>query len=83
MAATRDDIQRWFSRGVTDGARWMIVLCDTYDWSDYPVFYNTEQAAVRRMRDPGNMQKVMECYDLHGSMNEQLGKRRAMALSFQ
>lgn len=81
MAATKKQIGSWFQRGVSDGARWMIIICDKFDWEDYPVYCKTEQDAVARMKDPGDMQKVMECYDLNSDMNEQLGQRRVMALS--
>ena len=38
MAASRGDLKRWFEEGVEEGASHMIVVCDTFDYEDYPVF---------------------------------------------
>ena len=81
MAATREDIQAWFERGVVRKEVYMVVLCDTFDWEDYPSYFNLEEDARRKMRHPGPMQKLMEVYDLRADMGEQLNERRAMALS--
>lgn len=80
MAATREDISSWFDRGRDAGARYMIVLCDTYDHDDYPVYCVEADHARKRMKDPGSMQKVMECYDLRADKETQMNQRRAMAL---
>lgn len=81
MAASREDIASWFDRGAASGARYMIVLCDTYDYDDYPVYCTTAKHAIERMKDPGSMQKVMECYDLAADKAAQMKQHRAMALS--
>ena len=80
MAATRGDISRWFDDGAKTAARYMLILCDTYDHDDYPVFCTSEELAKDRMKNPGNMQKVMECYDLTADKDAQMNQRRAMAL---
>lgn len=74
MAATRADISRWFDEGLAQGATNMIVVCDTYDWEDYPVYVNNSQEA--RDYQPGSMQKVMEVYNLAMNKDEQLAARR-------
>lgn len=38
MAATKEDIRSWLKRGKESGATHMIVVCDTYDHEDYPVY---------------------------------------------
>jgi hypothetical protein len=38
MAATKQDIIGWLDRGKAQGATHVIVVCDTFDWDDYPVF---------------------------------------------
>ena len=49
----------------------MLVVCDTYDWSDYPVFTSDPNQAVKD-NHLKNMQKVMEVYDLRMDHEEQL-----------
>jgi hypothetical protein len=80
MAATRADISRWFDGGVSRGATHMIVVCDTYEWEDYPVYVTgtAEDARAEHTRLHGtNMRKVMEVYDLSLSKDEQMAERRA------
>ena len=38
MAATKKEIRQWLEHGKAQNATHMIVVCDTYDWEDYPVF---------------------------------------------
>lgn len=82
MAASREDIRLWFDRAKNDGATHMIVVCDTYDWDDYPVLvYPGEN--VREAYDSHNgrnMQKVMEVYDLSMDREAQLNEYRAFHL---
>lgn len=79
MAATRQDISRWFDRGVEQSATHLIVVCDTYDYEDFPVYVqpgqDTREIADRESRRP--MQKVMEVYALHLDKEAQLAQRRA------
>lgn len=90
MPTTKDDITGWFKRGIIEGATHMIVVCDTYDWSDYPVFVMPgedprEKASEYGKNDKhglptlpnGQMQKVMEVYSLSKSTEEQLRERLA------
>jgi hypothetical protein len=42
MAASREDIESWFDRGVTDNRKYMIVKCDTFDYEDYPSYCDTD-----------------------------------------
>ena len=78
MAATRDDIQRWFDEGVQKGATHMIVACDTFDWEDYPVFVmpETDPREEAAKYDGPNMQKLMEVYNLALDRDPQLNRRR-------
>lgn len=75
MTTTRDDIRRWLDRAIKKGASHMVVMCDTYDWSDYPVFVMPGEDPKSKLG--GAMQKPMECYDLSLDINDQLAERRA------
>lgn len=78
MAATKDDIRGWLKRGhATAGATHMLVLCDTFDHSDYPVYVESKEAAEARYKSPGEMQRVMEVYNLAFDDEEQLAEHRA------
>jgi len=53
MATTKEDIQRWLDYGKESGATHVIVVCDTFDWEDYPVYVSptedvNEEANQRR-----------------------------------
>ena len=79
MRPTVDDIRGWLMRGKRDGATHAIIVCDTFDWSDYPVYVSPganvrEMMAVVRGK---NMQKVMEVYDLALPFGPQLAETRA------
>lgn len=81
MGTTQAVIGGWFDRGVADGKAYMVVWCDTYDWSDYPAYYGTKEDAQEALdKDGQNMQKAMECYDLRKSRLAQLTQARAWAL---
>lgn len=78
MAATKSDISEWFERGAALGATHMIVVCDTFDHEDYPVFVEPEQSSrdVAAEYDGKNMQRIMEVYDLRIDKAAQLAERR-------
>lgn len=79
MAATRQEIAHWFDMGVQRGHTHMIVMCDTYDWEDYPVYLTLNQNAreVATQYDGHNMQRVMEVYNLRMDRDAQLAEPRA------
>lgn len=80
MAASKQDIECWFRRGLADGKAYMVIVCDTYDHSDYPCYFSDAESARHKKANPGEMQRVMEVYDLAADMDEQMSQHRAMAL---
>jgi len=64
MATSVKEIERWFDEGVKQGATHMIVVCDTFDWEDYPKYVMPGQNAREVSEHLGEMQKLMECYKL-------------------
>jgi hypothetical protein len=74
---TRVEISEWFDQGVAQGASHMIVMCDTFDHEDYPVFVDSVQEAHARASSPGNMQRVMEVYNLALDKDLQLNQVRS------
>lgn len=75
---TREDIAAWFDEGVQTGAKQMLVICDTFDWGDYPVYTHSEDECLRRYHNPSETQKVMEVYDLGADKATQLAMHRCM-----
>lgn len=81
MAATREEISAWLDE-MYDNERYshMFVVCDQFDWDDYPVFIKAG-LDVREMFDDYNnkdMQKVMEVYSRNKTKYEQLMEERVM-----
>lgn len=76
---TREDIKRWIATGINEGAQWMIVVCDRFDYEDYPVYCKSvEEFDAEFPKYNGvNMQKIMEVYDFYLDFTIQLNERRA------
>ena len=80
MAATKYEIASWLDRLYEDESlSHMIVVCDTYDWEDYPVYVSKTEALVDAMEsyDGSNMQRVMEVYSRNHDREAQLAESRA------
>lgn len=81
MATTKEDLSEWFDQGVQRGATHMIVVCDTFDYEDYPVYVTSQEDARKKKEayDKGEhpMQKVMEVYCLTRDKASQLAERRS------
>jgi hypothetical protein len=77
MAASRQDIVRWLNDAPSDATH-LIVMCDTYDWEDYPKYVKQgEDPRIIQAESNGvNMQKVMEVYKLSDDHEEQLNLHR-------
>ena len=79
MTTNRSDIKGWLLRGKAKGATHVIVVCDTFDYSDYPVFISPDESVFEKYSkfQGKNMQRVMEVYDLSLDLDKQLGEVRA------
>jgi hypothetical protein len=76
---TKDKIRSWLERAKQENATHMLVVCDTFDYEDYPVFVS-ESENVREVEskfDGTNMQRVMEVYSLNMDIEKQLSEYRA------
>ena len=76
MATTREDIQGWLERGSDQHAEFMLVVCDTFDYEDYPVYCKKSELDDCKLKHSRNMQKIMEVYDLSKNREKQLKQRR-------
>src|ERR1035437_9605409 len=79
MAATKGLIRAWLEEGQTKQMAYMLVVCDTFDHEDYPVYCSSLDDLNRdapRLHH-SDMQKVMECYDLSMDLDMQMSESRA------
>lgn len=71
MAADLQTISKWYDRGKSENYRYMIVVCDTFDYSDYPI-YTTEANYSQEYSRASSQGRIMEVYDLAGDKLKQL-----------
>lgn len=77
-AASLEDIKRWINKGKEKGATHLIVVCDTYDYDDYPVYVSAnENVREVERKHMGNMQRIMEVYNLSMDIDKQLNQVRS------
>lgn len=79
MSTSKWELGLWFDRGVAQGATHMIVVCDTFDHEDYPVYVMPGQnvRAEAAKYDGKNMQIIMEVYHLQLDRDTQMAEHRA------
>ena len=77
MATTRQDISKWFDDGVAKSATHLVVICDTFDHSDYPKYADSEEDARNIQSNPGSTERIMEVYLLSMDKETQLNQERA------
>jgi len=80
MGTSKEDIKEWIKCGQDKKATHLIIVCDTFDWEDYPVYVMSgEDARTKYNHYHGpNMQKVMEVYNLQKDIDKQLGQYRSL-----
>lgn len=76
--ASREDIKGYLEKGKKNGAKYMLMVCDTFDYEDYPVYVkeNEKLVDVINKYDGKNMQEIQEIYNLEIDIDEQLNKDR-------
>lgn len=82
MAASKEDIRRWLNHGKESGATHMIVVCDTYDHENYPVYVMPDENVRERSKefDGRNMQTIMEVYSYKHDLEKQNGRISGFSL---
>jgi len=78
-AATKNDLIKWFQKGVRNNQSHMIVVCDTYDYDDYPVYINSLEEFEEEYKRviSHSSETIMEVYDLKMDMDSQMNEDRA------
>lgn len=82
MATTKEDIKRWLERGKKRGSTHLIVVVDTFDHEDYPVFIQPEDDVHAKLKaiEGSSMQRAMEVYRLDHNWDNQLNLHRSWSL---
>lgn len=67
MAATRQDVDRWISTAKENGFMYIISVCDTFDWDDYPVYCLNRGELIKVLpKYNTNMQRINEIIEING-----------------
>jgi len=71
VAATKQDVDRWVKEALRKDATHIISVCDTFDWSDYPVyvFPGQDLKEIMKLYDNVNMQKINEVIYMNRIVN--------------
>jgi len=81
MSTSKQDISEWFDRGVKQKATHMLVVCDSFDHEDYPVYVKASESVREKYNEyeqgKHSMQSVMEVYCLGKNKAKQLAQLRS------
>ncbi len=60
--ATRDDVDRWVSTAKENGNKYIVSVCDTFTYTDYPIYCMNEEdlSDAKKKYDGKNMQRINE-----------------------
>ena len=71
---TINTIRTWLKEAPENKTH-MLVVCDTFDYEDYPVYTDNLNESLKKYQN-ASMQKVMEVYNLHVDIEAQLDAAR-------
>ncbi len=74
MATTMNDIREWLNRYDSEEYSHVVIVCDTYDYGDYPVAVEIGVNVQNVITEYNNkeMQRVIEVYNLGMDLEEQI-----------
>lgn len=83
MKTSKEQIGKWFDRGQKIGFSYMFIVCDMFDWEDFPTYSDSLKESQEKYKkyseSRGEMMKLMEVYDLRENKEDQLNKAICMA----
>jgi hypothetical protein len=73
MGTTVEDLKEWYAQAKKEKATYMIVVCDTFDHEDYPVYVKKGEDIHERVANYNgpNMQRIMEVYCMKKPFDKQ------------
>ena len=76
MTASRKDVDNWINTAKTKECKYIISVCDTFDYEDYPVYIQDMNELILSIDKYAgvNMQKINEIIKINddGSVTENL-----------
>ena len=74
MAATRKEVNEWIKLAKENGIKYIISVCDTFDFDDYPVYCKNTKELKRKLINFNdvNMQRINEIIQINGNIIENL-----------
>jgi len=76
MVATRQDVNEWIEMAKEGNCEFIISVCDTFEWMDYPVFCKDKEELIKEVPEYNgiNMQIINEIIQIKsdGSVRENL-----------
>lgn len=74
MAATRKDVDRWIKTAKKNRSKYIISVCDTFDYEDYPIYVlsNENLEEKKKQYNDVNMQRINEIITINedGTVSE-------------
>lgn len=82
MTATKQDIIDWLERAKTMKATHLVVVCDSWDWENYPIYVLAGEDVNKVINDHQgkNMEHIDEVYNLSKDTDLQLAQYRSWNL---
>lgn len=66
MAATKEDVENWVKEAKEKGCKYIISVCDTFSYDDYPVYIHSEEdLETAKIKYSQNMQRINEIIFIH------------------
>lgn len=66
MTASKEDVNGWINAAKESNKRYIISVCDTFEWDDYPIFCDDRDNLVKRIPEfhNTNLQKINEIIEI-------------------
>lgn len=77
MAASKKDVDFWIEEAKRRGATHIISVCDTFDYSDYPVYVMPGEnvSMIKDKYASENMQRVNEVIKIENATKNKTGRK--------
>jgi len=77
--ASKEDIHEWLKEGKKKGMTHVIIVCDDFQWEDYPIYIMPGQDVkeIEKKHGVEQMERVMEIYNLSLPLEPQIEEERA------
>ena len=79
MPALLKEIKKWLEDAKSKGSGFLIVMCDTFDNDDYPIFIEKGEDIKEEVKKlhRKDMQRAVEIYDMDKDLDSQIEEHRA------